>query len=523
MAKVRVIPQTINPLTQIKIGSTQKRRVAAYARVSTDQEEQATSYEAQVNFYTNYIGERPDWEFVKVYSDEGITGTNTKRRVGFKTMIQDAIDGKIDLIVTKSISRFARNTLDSISFVRQLKAAGTEVYFEKENLWSFDSKSEMVLSMLSAIAQEESRSISENVKMGKRWSMKAGKVMIPCKNFLGYQNIEGEIKIDKDEALVVRRIYSMFLKDGLTRKAIADTLKTEGVLTPSKKGCNWTVNNITSILTNEKYKGDALLQKVYCEDFLEHKMKKNNGELPSYYVENSHPGIIDKEEWTMVQEEFKRRENFRYSYQTVNPYLAKLQCEECGHFFGLKVWHSNSHHKKIILQCNGKYKCGCRLPHFTEDEVNDKFVKAYNETMKNKEALIQDTKEIVALLTDTTEIDSKIDVLNNRMEELQGLVEDLIHVNARKHQSQEEYQKKYDELAAEFEKAKSQVEALQKEKQSKINQIDVLEAFVKEIESRENVIDKFSTDLWNLLIKQAIVHKDRTISFIFKNETEVRL
>lgn len=523
MAKVRIIPQTINPLTQIKIGSTQKRRVAAYARVSTDQEEQATSYDAQVNFYTSYIGERPDWQFVKVYSDEGITGTNTRRRVGFKTMIQDAIDGKIDLIITKSISRFARNTLDSISYVRQLKNAGTEIYFEKENLWTFDSKSEMVLSMLSAIAQEESRSISENVKMGKRWSMKAGKVAIPCKNFLGYQNVDGEIKIDQEEAVIVRRIYSMFLKDGLTRKGIADVLKAEGVHTPSKKGCNWTVNNITSILTNEKYKGDALLQKVYCEDFLEHKMKKNNGELPSYYVENSHPGIIDREEWTMVQEELKRRENFRYSYQNANPYLAKLICEDCGHFFGVKIWHSNSPYRKEILQCNGKYKCGCRLPHFTKEEVNKKFVIAYNEAMQNREVLIQDTKEIVKLLSDTTEIDSKIEKHNKRMEELQVLVEDLIHDNARKRQSQDEYKRKYDELASEFNKTKCKVESLQEEKQSKINQIDVLEAFVKEIENRENIINEFSTDLWNVLIQQAVVHNDKTISFIFKNGTEVRL
>ena len=168
MAKVKVIPQTINPMTMSVIGSTQKRKVAAYARVSTENEEQQSSYEAQVKYYTEHIATRPDWEFVKVYSDEGISGTNTKRRVGFRSMIQDAVDGKIDLIINKSISRVARNTLDSISYIRQLKAAGTEVYFEKENLWTFDSKSEMVLSMLSAIAQEESRSISENVKMGKR-------------------------------------------------------------------------------------------------------------------------------------------------------------------------------------------------------------------------------------------------------------------------------------------------------------------------------------------------------------------
>ena len=521
MAKVKVIPQTINPMTMSVIGSTQKRKVAAYARVSTENEEQQSSYEAQVKYYTEHIATRPDWEFVKVYSDEGISGTNTKRRVGFRSMIQDAVDGKIDLILTKSISRFARNTLDSISYIRQLKAAGTEVYFEKENLWTFDSKSEMVLSMLSAIAQEESRSISENVKMGKRWQMKEGKVTIPCKAFLGYQNIDGKITIDKDEAIIVRRIYSMFLKDGMTRKAIADTLKAEEIPTPSKKGCNWTVNNIQSILTNEKYKGDALLQKVYCDDYLEHKVKKNNGVLPQYYVENSHPGIINKEEWTMVQEELKRREGIRYSYQTSNPYLAKLRCAECGHFYGIKVWHSNSIHRKEVLQCNGKYKCGCKSPNLSQDEVNRKFIEAYNQVMDNKKGLIEDTKEVIEMLTSTEEIDSKVQSLTNEMEEVQLLVENLIHDNSRRNQDQEEYERHYQELVSQFNAAKARMESLLEEKQSKLDRIEILNAFIASLEDKETVIDEFSTDLWNLMIQDALVNEDGTIKFVFKNGTEI--
>lgn len=165
MGKVRIIPSTINPLTHQSIVANVKRKVAAYARVSTDSDEQYTSYEAQVNYYTGYIQSRVDWEYINVYADEGISGTNTKKRVQFNKMIEDALEGKINLIITKSISRFARNTLDTISYIRKLKAAEVEVFFEKENLWTFDSKSEMVLSMLAAIAQEESRSISENVKI----------------------------------------------------------------------------------------------------------------------------------------------------------------------------------------------------------------------------------------------------------------------------------------------------------------------------------------------------------------------
>ena len=523
MATVKVIPQTINPLTKIKIGSTQKRRVAAYARVSTDRDEQATSYEAQVAYYSNYIKSRPDWEYIKVYSDDGITGTNTKRRTGFKEMIEDGLNGKIDLIITKSISRFARNTLDSISYVRQLRHQGCEIYFEKENLWTFDSKSEMVLSMLAAIAQEESRSISENVKMGKRWAMKEGKVTIPCKAFIGFKNVDGKIEIDDEEAKIVRRIYSMFLKDGMTSKSIADTLKAEGVLTPSKKGTNWTVNNIQSILTNEKYKGDAILQKVYCEDYLEHKIVKNDGVLPKYYVENSHPGIIEKEEWTLVQEELKRRANRKYAYQNANPYLAKLICDDCGHFFGVKVFHSTDKYKKKVLVCNGKYKCGCHSPKLDPEDVNKRFVEAYNQVMNNKQTLIEDTRAIIQLLTDTSDLDNKIQALNTEMEDTELLVENLIHDNSKRSQSQEDYEKHYNELVEKFEKAKEKAERLTEEKANKINKKDVLEAFIKTIEAKKNIIDEFSVDLWNLMIQEAIVHQDKTITFKFKNGKEVTI
>ena len=188
--KITIIPSTINPLTQTPVGSVQKRKVAAYARVSTDSDEKYTSYETQKTYYENYIKSKPEWEFVRVYADEGISGTNTKKREGFKSMITDALDGKIDLIVTKSISRFARNTLDTISYIRKLKSAGVEVYFEKENLWSLDSKSEFVLTIMASIAQEESRSISMNVTLGKRWQMQEGKVSFAYSRMLGFKKTE---------------------------------------------------------------------------------------------------------------------------------------------------------------------------------------------------------------------------------------------------------------------------------------------------------------------------------------------
>ena len=272
--KVKTIPATLTKFTATPITEQKKRRTAGYARVSTDHDDQFTSYAAQIDYYTNYIKGRDDWEFVDVYTDEGITGTSTKRREGFKNMIADALDGKIDLIVTKSVSRFARNTVDSLTTIRKLKEKGVEVYFEKENIWTFDSKGELLLTIMSSLAQEESRSISENCTWGQRKRFADGKVTVPFKRFLGYdRGPDGNLVVNPEQAVTIKRIYSMFLQ-GMTYHGIAKQLTDDGILTPGGK-TNWNQSAVKSILTNEKYKGDALLQKSYTTDFLTKKTKVN--------------------------------------------------------------------------------------------------------------------------------------------------------------------------------------------------------------------------------------------------------
>lgn len=230
----------------------------SYARVSTDHDDQFSSYEAQIDYYTNYIKGRDDWEYVNVYTDEGITGTSTKRREGFKQMISDALDGKIDLIVTKSVSRFARNTVDSLTTIRQLKEAGVEVYFEKENIWTFDGKGELLLTIMSSLAQEESRSISENCTWGQRKRFADGKVTVPFQRFLGYdRGPDGNLVVNPEQAVIVKSIYSMFLQ-GMSYHGIAKKLTADGIPTPGGKE-KWSISTVKSILSNEKYKGDALL------------------------------------------------------------------------------------------------------------------------------------------------------------------------------------------------------------------------------------------------------------------------
>lgn len=238
MAKnITVIPATKNIHTGIMHTSTQKRRVAGYARVSTDSEEQLTSYEAQVDYYTQFISANPEWQFVKVYTDEGISATNTKKRDGFNAMINDALDGKIDLIVTKSVSRFARNTVDSLTTVRKLKDKGVEVYFQKENIYTLDSKGELLITIMSSLAQEESRSISENVTWGQRKRFADGKVSLPYKTFLGYRKgANGLPEIVPEQAEIVRRIYRLFMQ-GKTPSGIAKILTDEGIATELIRRC----------------------------------------------------------------------------------------------------------------------------------------------------------------------------------------------------------------------------------------------------------------------------------------------
>lgn len=275
--QVTIIPAKLNRATFTPLDQPKKRKVAGYARVSTDSEEQQTSYEAQVSYYTEYIQKRDDWEFAGVYTDQGISATNTKHRDGFNRMIADALDGKIDLIVTKSVSRFARNTVDSLTTVRKLKEKSVEVYFEKENIYTLDSKGELFITIMSSLAQEESRSISENVTWGQRKRMADGKVTMPYGRFLGYRKGEdGFPEIVPEEAEVVKLIYKSFM-EGLSYYKIAQLLMSRNIPAPAG-GEKWYTRTVESILTNEKYKGSALLQKKFTVDFLTKKQKVNEGD-----------------------------------------------------------------------------------------------------------------------------------------------------------------------------------------------------------------------------------------------------
>lgn len=524
MSRVTTIPATKNRYTAIPVTTIRKRRVAGYARVSTDSDEQFTSYEAQIDYYTQFINRNAEWQFVKVYTDEGISGTNTKHREGFNEMIRDALAGRIDLIVTKSVSRFARNTVDSLVTVRKLKEKGVEVYFEKENIYTFDSKGELLITIMSSLAQEESRSISENVTWGRRKRFADGKVALPYKQFLGYRKgPDGLPEIIPEEAETVRKIYSLFI-EGKTTCGIAKTLIAAGIPTPSGKK-NWQSSTVESILTNEKYKGDALLQKAYTVDFLSKKMKKNEGEVPQYYVENSHPAIIEPMEWDMVQREMTRRKAIGRKYSGGSVFSSRLICGDCGEFYGSKVWHSNKEYRKTVWRCNGKYQGEnrCQTPTLDEEEIKRRFNQAIGMLYSAKGTALEECRTIQSALTDCTEIETELRILQGEMELVAAMTRQCIEENSRSTQSQDEFAANYNRLVERYEVAKDRAENLESTRQKRLAQADAIGAFMFTLSEIEADTQRFDPKLWMVAVERAVVNRSGTITFKFIGGMEVEI
>jgi len=457
-------------------------------------------------------------------TDEGISGTNTKRREGFKEMIADALAEKIDLIVTKSVSRFARNTIDSLVTIRKLKEHGVECYFEKEGIYTFDGKGELLITIMSSLAQEESRSISENITWGQRKSFSDGKVHLPYKRFLGYEKGEdGRPAVVESEARIVRLIYRLFL-EGKTPAGICKYLEELGIPSPGGKQ-TWSKTTITSILQNEKYKGDALLQKKFTVDFLEKKMKPNEGEVPQYYVAGSHPAIIEPDEWDHVQAEFARRKTLGKAYSGKSVLSAKLVCEDCGAFFGPKVWHSTDQYRRTIWQCNGKFASEkrCHTPVIDTETVQYLFIKAFNLMMQDRVKIIREIEGWRQHLTDFEALDAEIEQQLEETQVVAELVKAAVRENASTAQSQEAYLKKYETLTSRYETAAAELERLQSLRTSRSQTDRKMALYIRTLKKQPGVMHEWDDTIWTVMIEKAIVHKDGQITFIFQNGTEIKV
>lgn len=341
-----------------------KRRVAAYARVSTASDEQLNSIAAQKDYFERMIRRHPDWVLVDIYADEGLSGTSIRHREAFSRMIADALDGKIDLIITKSLSRFARNTVDTLNTIRQLKEHGVEVFFERENILTMDSTGEFLITLLASFAEEESRSISENVKWGVRRGFANGKYHLPYKIFLGYQKgPDGLPAIVPEEAKIIRWIYYLFL-EGNPPSTIAAILTAAGIPAPGGK-VKWYHTTVIDILKNEKHYGAARLQKEYISDFRTKKKVKNSGEVPMYFIENDHEGIITKEVFDAVQHRLDQPIRAAHAHTL---FANQIYCSECGDKFVPRRWHSTTYND-VVWKCNSKCLHGskCTTPHVYQD------------------------------------------------------------------------------------------------------------------------------------------------------------
>ena len=352
---VTMIPATKRVGTlRIDAEEKPKLRVAAYCRVSTDSDEQASSYEVQVEHYTNFINNNSEWKLAGIYADDGISGTSTKNREEFNRLIQDCMDNKVDRIITKSISRFARNTLDCLKYIRQLKENNIPVFFEKENIDTMDSKGEIMLTIMASLAQQESQSLSQNVKLGFQYRYQQGELTINHNRFLGYTKDEdGHLIIEPTEAEVIKRIFKAYL-EGASLIQIARNLEADGILTGAGNK-KWAGTTVKGILVNEKYMGDALLAKTHTVDFLTKKRVKNNGIVPQYYVENSHEPIIPKTLFLQVQEEITRRANLKkkkgsITYSSKYALSGITYCGKCGEIYRRLHWN-NRGKKSIVWRC----------------------------------------------------------------------------------------------------------------------------------------------------------------------------
>lgn len=439
-------------------------------------------------------------------------------------MVADALAGKIDLIVTKSVSRFARNTVDSLTTVRKLKEHGVEVFFEKENIYTFDGKGELLITIMSSLAQEESRSISENVTWGQRKRFADGKVTMPFKHFLGYDRGEGGVPvINEKEAEVVRLIYRLFL-EGKTAAGICKHLMSLGIPTPGGK-TKWTQGTVMSILQNEKYKGDALLQKKFTVDFLTKKQKVNEGEVPQYYVEGSHPAIVTATDFDAVQDEIARRQGLGRSYSGSSIFASKLICGDCGGFYGQKVWHSTDAYRRVIWRCNSKFKgeAKCETPTLDTDTIQQMFLAAYNQLMTNRDQLLRDCETMRELVNDCPALDAEIDSLNEEIQVVAGLVSQCIKENATTEQSQDDYAKKYNRLVKRYEKATARLKGVTEERESRMQRDRELRIFIGSIEKQPLILNAWDERLWVGLLDTATVNSNNSITFRFKNGTEITI
>jgi site-specific recombinases, DNA invertase pin homologs len=508
-------------------------RVAAYCRVSTDDEEQKTSYEAQIGYYTEKINQNPEWQMAGIFADEGISGTQAKKRPEFLKMIRLCRQRKIDIILTKSLSRFARNTVDSLGYIRELRALGIAVISEKENINTLTAESEMLITIMSCFAQAESESISKNVSWGVRQSFKNGNVPMQYARLLGYRKgHDGNAEIIPEEAEVVKEIYRCYL-DGMSMNLIADRLNEKGLTT--KGGSSpYRKTVVQRILTNEKYTGDALLQKTYVTDCITKKTRKNNGELPMYLVKNHHEPIISRSDFNRVQEEMARRSAKRTIADKLTKtgqgkYSAKyalselLICGECGEHYRRVTWTAKGF-KEIKWRCvsriqYGKKKCHSS-PTVDEQALHRAIVSAVNEFCTVKDDVAKTLHESIIEVLDPNQ-NGSVQAAQQRIDELARNMDELIKL-ATVPDTAENAMSDIAKFSEEMKMLREFIET-EKAKQTEVQHgSNELSNVLQRLEKENFTLTEYDDIVTRQLIEQITVDIKNTITVRFKGGFEMR-
>lgn len=512
---VTMIPATKRMGNAVRDNVVPKLKVAAYCRVSTDSDEQATSYDAQVEHYTSFIRKNPEWEFAGIYADDGITGTNTKKREEFNRLMVDCRCGKIDMIITKSICRFARNTLDCLTHVRELKSINIPVYFEKENINTMDAKGEVLLTIMASLAQQESESLSQNVKMGFQFRYQNGEVSVNHNRFMGYAKDDaGNLVVDKEEAEIVKRIFREYL-EGMSLQQIGKGLEHDGILTGAG-GSKWRVETIKKMLKNEKYMGDALLQKTYTVDVLNKKRVANDGIVPQYYVENNHEPIIPREIFLQAQEEMIRRSNLKAGnkkrvYSSKYALSSMVFCSKCGDIYRRLAW--NNHGKRsIVWRCCNRVENGpkaCDAETINETDLKAVVVKAFNMIYREKAVMLEALKQNLKGILERE--NNPYTVIDEKIESLQKEI--IRRANSRL---------PYDELAEKLSLLRKERVDIQTDEAEKNGLAKRISEMTEYLDGMNKEIEDYDEALVRAYIEKITVFENR-YEVIFKTGTKVEI
>lgn len=536
--EVRKIPKKTITVIQPKRSTIvekekyRQKRVAAYCRVSTDSEEQLTSYTTQKKVYTEMIASRTDWCFAGIYADEGITGTKANKRPEFKKLINDCLSGKIDYIVTKSVSRFARNTVECLEFVRMLKARGIGIYFEEQNIDTLTSDSELYLVIYAGFAQSESESISKNVTWSFRKGFEEGKPIFIYKRWLGYRKGEdGMPEIVPEEAEVVERIFDMYLA-GNPLNVIVDTLQAENITFPEKK-LAFSKSMIMGMLVNEKYCGDCILQKTVTIDPIEKIRRKNMGEAPMYYVQNSHPAIISREKFNRVQEELARRkaktpQSRKTAITAVGKYSKYaltdvLICGECGTRYKRCTWSRNGK-KRIVWRCINRLDNGIKYckssPTVDETALQKAIVRALNKfNAEDRFTYITLMKATIGEAIGLNGGSDEIDLLERKIESLNAKILEMVNESLHNGEDVESREEEFRSISEEVEAMKKRIEVIRQSVQEDNELNERLETIQRTINEREAHKDEYDDSIVRQMIECIKVYGDGRIEVIFGGGT----